>query len=120
VQAGDIVLADWRDALPREPNKLRPAIVIEDIDLFDPEYANVILVPLTEDAGLVIASLALRIDPTPENGCGKSCHAASHLVTTASKKRLRATKSCITAAQLATIRRQIALAVGIETEGSPD
>ena len=27
--AGDIVLADWRDALPKEPNKRRPAIVVE-------------------------------------------------------------------------------------------
>ena len=42
---GQIVIADWRDALPKEPNKLRPAVVVEDETLFDPAYPNVILVP---------------------------------------------------------------------------
>jgi mRNA interferase MazF len=32
---GQIVVADWRDALPKEPNKLRSAVVIEDETLFD-------------------------------------------------------------------------------------
>src|SRR5690348_3092731 len=31
LSAGQIVLADWRaDALPKEPNRLRPAVVVED------------------------------------------------------------------------------------------
>jgi len=42
---GQMVIADWRDALPKEPNKLRPAVVVEDETLFDPAYPNVILVP---------------------------------------------------------------------------
>ena len=113
--AGRIVLADWRgDALPKEPNKRRPAVVVEDDRLFVPGYPNVILVPLTEDAALVIPDLAVAIAPTPENGCPKPCWAVSHLVATTSKARLRATPSRVTAAQLATIRRQIALAVGLE------
>ena len=33
---GQIVIADWRDALPKEPNKLRTAVVVEDKALFDP------------------------------------------------------------------------------------
>jgi PemK-like, MazF-like toxin of type II toxin-antitoxin system len=45
---GQIVIADWHDALPKGPNKLRPAVVVEDDTLFDPAYPNVILVPLTE------------------------------------------------------------------------
>jgi mRNA interferase MazF len=45
LRAGQIVLADWRDALPREPNKLRPAIVVEDDRLFPDDYQNVLLVP---------------------------------------------------------------------------
>jgi mRNA interferase MazF len=69
--AGQIVLADWRDALPKEPNKLRPAIIVGDSDLFDPDYPNVILVPISEDHEFAIADLALAIDPTPENGCTK-------------------------------------------------
>jgi mRNA interferase MazF len=38
----------------------------------------------------------------------------SHLVATTAKARLRATPSRITADQLARIRRQIALAIGVE------
>jgi len=63
---GQIVIADWRDALPKEPNKLRPAVVVEDETLFDPAYPNVILVPLTEDQRLAITDLSVAIDLTPE------------------------------------------------------
>jgi mRNA-degrading endonuclease toxin of MazEF toxin-antitoxin module len=114
-QAGQIVLADWRgDALPKEPNKRRPAVVVEDDGLFAPGYPNAILVPLTDDAALIIPDLAVSIAPGPENGCTKPCWAASHLVATTSKARLTATPSRITPDQLAAIRRQIALAVGVE------
>ncbi|MGH7085995.1 MAG: hypothetical protein ACREFN_13505, partial [Acetobacteraceae bacterium] len=47
--------------------------------------------------------------------CTKPCWAASHLVTTTSKRRLFATRSCITEEQLASVRRQIALSIGIES-----
>ncbi len=115
LRAGQIVLADWRgDALPKEPNKRRPAVVVEDDGLFAPSYPNAILVPLTEDAGLAIPDLSVAIAPTAENGCGKLCWAVSHLVTTTSKARLRSTPSCVTPEQLAAIRRQIAFAVGME------
>lgn len=110
--AGQIVVADWRDALPKEPNKRRPAVVIEDDELFADSYPNVILVPLTEDARLAIPDLALAIDPSPGNGCSKRCWALSHCVATTSARRLRATASTITREQVAIIRRQIALAVG--------
>lgn len=77
---GQIVLADWRgDALPKEPNKRRPAVVVED-DLFPAEWPNVILVPLTDDEGLVIPDLSVRLDPSPENGCSKVCWAVCALV----------------------------------------
>jgi mRNA interferase MazF len=115
LRAGQIVLADWRgDALPKEPNKRRPAVVVEDDRLFAPSYPNAILVPLTEDAALAIPDLSVAIAPTTENGCSKLCWAVSHLVATTSKARLRMTASHVTAEQLAAIRRQIVLAVGIE------
>ena len=72
-RAGQIVVADWRDALPKEPNKLRPTVVIEDDELFDPSYPNVILVPLTDDARLAIPDLAVATEPSAENGCPKRC-----------------------------------------------
>jgi len=114
-RAGQIVLADWRgDALPKEPNKRRPAVVVEDDGLFAPAYPNVILVPLADDAALVIPDLAVHIDPLPENGCTKPCWAVAHLVATTSKTRVTATKSRVTAAQLAQIRRRVALSIGVE------
>jgi len=115
LRAGQIVLADWRgDAMPREPNKRRPAVVVEDEGLFAPTYPNAILVPLTDDAALAIPDLSVAIAPTAENGCSKPCWAVSHLVATTSKARLRATPSHITPDQLTAVRRQVALAVGVE------
>jgi mRNA-degrading endonuclease toxin of MazEF toxin-antitoxin module len=100
--------------LPKEPNKLRPAVVVEDENLFDPAYPNVILVPLTEDRRLAIPDLSVAIDPTSENGCTKRCYALSHCVATTSAGRVRPTSSRISADELAAIRRQIALAIGFE------
>jgi mRNA interferase MazF len=114
VTAGDIVIVDWRDALPKEANKRRPAIVVEDSDLFDPAYPNVILVPLTDDPKLAMPSLSVPIAPTPENGCPKASLAIAHHVTATSKQRIQTTTSRITNAQLAEIRRRIALSIGID------
>jgi mRNA-degrading endonuclease toxin of MazEF toxin-antitoxin module len=115
LRAGQIVLADWRgDAVPKEPNKRRPAVVVEDDELFAPSYPNVILVPLSEDATLAIPDLSVAIAPTMENGCRKPCWAVSHLVATISKSRLRTTPSRVAPDQLAAIRRQIALSLGVE------
>ena len=111
--AGQIVIADWRDAMPTEPNKLRPAVVIEDDALFGPSYPAVILGPLTEHAALAVPSLSVPIAPTPENGCTKPCYALSHFVTAASAARVRATPSHITADELGRIRGQVAIAIGV-------
>ena len=111
---GQIVLVDWRDALPKEPNKLRLAIVVEDRDLFGSSYPNVILVPMSEDRELAPVDLLLPIDPTPENGCTKRCYALSCYLATTSVERVRSTHSYILPEQLDAIRRQIALAIGVE------
>ena len=114
LHAGQIVLVDWRgDALPKKPNKLRPAVVVEDDGLFAPNYPNAILVPLTEDTDFAIAELSVAIEPTAENGCSKVCWAVSHMVTATSKARIRATESHVTADQLDRIRRQIATTLGL-------
>lgn len=113
-RTGQIVLVDWRDALPREPNKLRPAIVVEDDELFAPEYPNVILVPLSSDAGVAPPDLAVAIEPDPQNGCTTRCYALSCYVATTSVQRVQTTSSCILPRQVAEIRRQIAMAIGLE------
>jgi mRNA interferase MazF len=111
---GQIVIVDWRDALPREPNKLRPAVVVEDGELFGPSYPNVIVVPISEDRESAPAALSLVLDPTPENGCTKRSYALSAYVATTSKRRIRETQSRVLPEQLRAIRHQIALAVGLE------
>lgn len=111
---GQIVQVDWRDGLPKEPNKMRPAIVVEDRSLFDEAYPNLILVPLAEDAHVAIEDLAVQIPPTPENGCLKLCHALAHHVTTTSKRRITPTPSRVTEEQLAEIRRLIGVAIGLD------
>jgi mRNA-degrading endonuclease toxin of MazEF toxin-antitoxin module len=112
--AGQIVLADWRDAPPKEPNKRRPAIVVEETGLFAPSYPNVLLVPLSDDPGLAIPGASLLIEPTPQNGCTKPCYALSHCIAATSVQRLTNTPSSITPDQLARIRRQIGYAIGLE------
>jgi mRNA interferase MazF len=112
--AGQIVIVDWRDALPSEANKLRPAIVIEDTDLFDDSYPNVIVVPLAEHAAFAISHLSVRIEPTPENGCPSVCFALSNNLTATSKRRIReVTASRISTEQLSAIRRQCAESIGL-------
>lgn len=112
--AGQIVLVDWRDGLPKEPSKRRPAVVVENSDLFDDSYPNLILVPLAEDPHLAIADLSVPIPSTPENGCAKACFSLAHQVTTTSKQRITATPSRITEAQLAELRRLIGIAIGLK------
>ncbi len=114
IAAGFIVIADWRGgALPKEPNRLRPAVVIEDHDLFDPSYPNLIVVPLTSDAGLAIPGLSVIIEPTPENGCAARCYALAPSVTSVSASRVRATEYFIQTDQLAELRRRVAEAIGL-------
>jgi mRNA-degrading endonuclease toxin of MazEF toxin-antitoxin module len=112
-RAGDIVIVDWRDALPKEANKQRPAVVVEDSALFDDAYPNVILVPLADDPRLAIADLSVPIEPTADNGCTKPCRALAHNVTATSKERCRATGGRVTDGQLAAIRRRIAETIGL-------
>ena len=112
--AGEIVLVDWRDGLPKEPNKQRPAVVIEDRDLFDDAYPNLILVHLAEDPHFAIEDLSVAISPTPDNGCSKRCYALAHHVTTTSKYRITPTSSRITDSQLAQIRELIGIAIGLD------
>lgn len=112
--AGSIVTVDWRGgALPQEPGKLRPAVVIEDHELFPDGYPNMLVVPLTRDPGLAHRSFAERIEPTTENGATGTCWALAHHITSVSLKRVRPTGSKVTPKQLANIRGRIAVAAGI-------
>jgi len=112
--AGSIVVIDWRGgALPQEPSRRRPAVVVEDHDLFPDDYPNTLLVPLTREEGLAHRSFAERIEPNADNGVETTCWALAHHVTSVSLLRVNPTPSRITAQQLGSIRERIAVAVGI-------
>ena len=96
--SGQIVTVDWRrDPLdpslgpqPPEPNKLRPAVVVQDTGLFDPSYPTVLVVPMTGDAEMAIPDL-----------------------TCVAKTRIRAVKdSRISPTELQQLRQLIVLAIG--------
>lgn len=111
--AGSIVIVDWRGgALPQEPSKLRPAVVVEDHELFPEEYPNTLVVPLTGDEGLAHRSFAERIDPSADNRTDTTCWALAHHVTSVSLRRVNPTASRITDEQLSSIRKRITVAVG--------
>jgi len=112
-RAGQVVIADWRDGLPKEVNKRRPAIVVEDDDLLDPDYPNLLLVPLTDDPSIIVPDLSLPIEPTADNGCTKRSYAIAHHVTSTSKLRLTPTPSRITSSQLWELRTMIASVLGL-------
>lgn len=112
--AGTIVVVNWRGgALPQEPGKLRPAVTVEDHELFPEEYPNTLVVPLIRDEGLAHGSFAERIDPTSDNGVDTTCWALAHHVTSVSLRRVQPTGSWITAEQLSSIRKRIMVAVGV-------
>jgi mRNA interferase MazF len=112
--AGTIVIVDWRgDALPKEPNKIRPAVIVEDEYQVAPSWPNTIVVPLTGDEATIVPGLSVAIDPTPENGCSKRCYASALSVATVSLERVRDSPSRITDDQLNRPRTPIAETIGI-------
>jgi hypothetical protein len=59
-----LVLADWRgDAISKEPNERRSAVVVEEDGFSALAYPNAILLPLTEDTALPIPDLSVAIEP---------------------------------------------------------
>jgi mRNA-degrading endonuclease toxin of MazEF toxin-antitoxin module len=110
---GQIVIVDWRDAIiaTREPNKLRPGIVVGAESFFDGQLRFNVVVPLTGDVTLAIAGASTRIDPAPENGCVKPSYALAWCVQTVPHVRITTTDSHIESHLLRAIRRQIAACV---------
>jgi len=108
------VLVDWRlGAVPHEPTKIRPAVVVEHHELFPDAYPNVLVVPLTRDEGLAYPTFSERIEPTTENGADVTSWALAHHINSVSLQRIQKTPSRITAGQLAGIRRRMAVALGL-------
>lgn len=122
LKAGQILVVDWRkdprlpDHNPHhpEPNKLRPAVVVQDTDLFDPSYPTVLVVPLTGDRELAIPELTVELQPSAANGCSKVSYLLPQNITCVAKSRIaEATDSHITASELQQLRQLVALTVGV-------
>lgn len=107
---GQIVIVDWRDALPAsgEPNKRRPAVIIGVAALFGSSLPFEIVVPMTGSAALAISGASLTIEPSSENGCTKRSYALSWCVQTVSHDRITPTPGRVTVAQVDAIRKQVA------------
>jgi mRNA-degrading endonuclease toxin of MazEF toxin-antitoxin module len=124
LKAGQIITVDWRkdpedpaqDPHPPEPNKLRPAVVVQDTDLLDPSYPTVLAVPMTGDRELVMADLTVVLQPTARNGCKKVSYLVPQNLTCVAKTRItEATDSHITTEQLQQLRQLIVLLIGALT-----
>ena len=121
LKAGQIVTVDWRrdpddpahDPQPPEPNKLRPAVVVQDTELFHPAYPTLLVVPMTGDPGLAIPDLTVVLQPSPSNGCKKVSYLLPQNLTCVAKTRITAlTNSEITPAELQQLRQFVALSIG--------
>ncbi|MHB8357672.1 MAG: type II toxin-antitoxin system PemK/MazF family toxin [Vulcanimicrobiaceae bacterium] len=111
--AGQIVMVDWRDALPGsgEPNKQRPAVVVGSPRYFRGGIPFEIVVPLTGEDALALVGASLRILPAPGNGCTKPCYALAWNVQTVPHRRIAETASHVTREELAGIRAQVVACV---------
>ncbi|QPN64881.1 type II toxin-antitoxin system PemK/MazF family toxin [Synechococcus sp. CBW1004] len=116
-----MVTVDWRkdpdhpaqDPQPPEPNKLRPAVVVQDIELFDPAYPTVLVVPMTGDPARAIPDLTVVLQPSPSNGCKKVSDLLPQSLTCVAKTRITAaTNSQITPAELQQLRQLVGLTIG--------
>ena len=109
MRSGQIVLVDWRDALPGsgEPNKRRPGVVVGSSSFFGTGLPFEIVVPLTGEKQLTIPDASLLILPTKENGCTKACYALSWCVQTMPHLRITETASRISEDELLQIRSQV-------------
>ena len=69
LQNGQIITVDWRrdpvnpgqDPHPPEPNKRRPAVVVQDTELFDPSYPTVLVVQTCVAKTRITAATESRI-----------------------------------------------------------
>jgi mRNA interferase MazF len=87
--AGQILWIDFRrDAAPKEANKLRPGIVVEESGLFAAAFPNVVVVPCTTTLTFEVRDLCVQIAPDERNGFDRINWAIAHNVTTASKARI--------------------------------
>ncbi len=112
--AGQILWIDFRKyARPKEPNKLRPGIVVEDSTLFVSAFPNIVVVPCTTALTFEVIDLCVEIEPDESNGFDRVNWAIAHSITAASKARIvKETNYRVSAQHLAEIRGRIGETLG--------
>ncbi|MDQ2907845.1 MAG: type II toxin-antitoxin system PemK/MazF family toxin [Candidatus Eremiobacteraeota bacterium] len=112
-RAGSIVVVDWRGGVPpNEPNRLRPAVVIDDHRLFPDEYGSIFVAPMTRDETIVHPAFAVSIEPSAKNGCGERCWIMGNYASVVSLARVRTTASAISDDQLVQVRLKLSFMIG--------
>ena len=80
---GQIVIVDWRDALPQEPDKLRPAVVVPETkrvpELLPIRYGRMIQSPFAFFRGAA-ALMATDLVGTPKTGFRVQACGDAHLL----------------------------------------
>jgi mRNA interferase MazF len=111
--AGSIVVADFRGRpLPGEPNKLRPAVVLQDEKLFFNDYDLVFVAPITSDTTFVHPAFAVRLEPSARNGCNAPSWIIANAPMAIALTRTRPTPSSITKEELELARLRVAQMMG--------
>lgn len=103
----------WPGALGKEPNKDRPALVVQDSALFGNTFPNVVVVPCARYPDFAVESLCVAIDPDPSNGLTAVSYAIGHSVTVVAKERLGKQRGSVPPKILAAIRATIAETLGL-------
>ena len=113
--AGQILWLDFRrDAVPKEANKLRPAIVVEGSNYFDARFPNLVVVPCTTRLTYEVPALCVRIDPSESNGFDRLNWAVAHALMSVSKRRVvEVTENRVSDQLLAAIRKCLLVTLGM-------
>jgi mRNA interferase MazF len=112
-RAGDILIVDFRaGALPGEPNKIRPAVVIDNDMLFADDFDGVFVAPITSDERRVHPLFAVLLEPDMQNRCKTRSWVLGNRATAVSPLRCRMTEASITTEQLQLVRQRVAYMMG--------
>jgi len=110
---GSIVIIDWRGGVPpNEPNRLWPAVVIDDHHLFPDEYQSIFVAPMTRDETIVYPAFAISLEPSSQNGCLERCWILANYASVVSLARVRTTSSTISDEQLMQVRLKLSFMIG--------
>lgn len=103
---GDVILA----ALPREFGRPRPAVVLQETDVFPPVTSLTVAPLSTHASGL---DIRIVIDPSPANGLRRRSEAMIDKLTTVERERVGPVVGRIAPSDMTQIERALATFLGL-------